>query len=318
MGSVKGIFWGASAVLAAAALLELVELWQPSPPEITARSLMAARSELLRRRQPAQAVVLSPLLPPELTPSLVELGASVEIPPARRAPVLWVVDVQDEPLRLEGLEAERVVLPGPLVLRKVERPGAHGPPTPFDLVRDLSSGMMRVESAPGRVVATCDVPRPGGGFSCPGVPGWVHAARVRQTVNGEGRDCVWAHPISGRLLVVELPAMAVPEGKALELTYGAALSDSAVRQAPNGAAIEHAIRQGGRTRSRLRVPNQPGWFERTVRLEPDLPIQWSISTREDGARHQCIDARMRFVAADPEPGPNSDRKTDSQEPETRE
>jgi hypothetical protein len=309
MGGVKQLFWVLSAFVAVAAGVEGAALLRPGPVEVSARALVAAVERVERLRKPTEPLVYSPLFSPRVVPALVEIGGTVEVPSARRAPVFWIVDFRDEPLRVEGRQTRQVELPEPLVLRRIEREGSGEAPAAFDLVRDLRAGLFRVEARGGRVVSQCDAPRPAGGFACPGQPGWVHAARVSHIIEGDSRRCVWAHPIAGKELVIEIPAIPVPPGHELELTFGAALSDSAVRQAPNGAPIQHRIRQASRTRSVLTVPNRKGWREQTVRLQGGLPIVWTITTGADGARHQCVDGLVRIV-----PAPS---KTDGEKPKER-
>lgn len=287
----KAVFWSLLTALALAGAVDLAPL-VVEPPEITSEHVRAALEALDARWGDRDRLMFSPLLPPELLAELTRRGGRPEPAPGPAGPT-WVVDVADAPMRVRGVQEERVDL-GPLRLRKIERSAARNVEAPFHLYRDLSPELFSVEHAQ-RGTVRCQMERPEGGYGCPGLPEWVHFTWVSHPVEGRFRDCVWAHPIADGKLVLSLPGFEAPPGQVLELTYGAALSDSAVSQAPNGSIVQHQIAQQGRVRSRLNVPNRTGWREKRLRLIPNAPIQWTIETASDGARHQCIDAWVRLV-----------------------
>ncbi|MBI3179482.1 MAG: hypothetical protein HYZ27_07450 [Deltaproteobacteria bacterium] len=156
----------------------------------------------------------------------------------------------------------------------------------WDLRSDLGRARVTLRGQDGELA--CDLPRRGGGWSCPGRPEWNHVAPATLTVEGAPFACVWVHPVSGRALVIEVDR--IPLAERLELR--AALSDDAAAT-PGGADVvvelqidgvaSQSLTVGGPGMRRLVVPT-PGRGEAGVRLV--------ITTAHDGRRHLGVDLRV--------------------------
>ncbi len=281
-------------VLYASILGELVLAVRPGLDPAKAEDLQRA-AEVVRAEAPTgQAIVHSPLFDVGELRALGDLPAKAHLPPPRlrRGPV-WVIDRTEAPMALGGMGARAVQTSGSVTVRRAEPVGQPEDPGPlFDLFRDLAPGLLLVERPRGSVTSRCDVPRAAGGYACPGQAEWIYAAQHRQSIGGQERSCVWAHPTTkAGAIVYELPAPPEPPSGRLQLTIGGGLSDQAV-QTPDGAPVRTEVRQGGARLGSVSVPNRRGWVEKTFEVAPGEPIRLVITAERDGARHHCINAQV--------------------------
>lgn len=288
----------AVAAFGVAAVAELTVALRPPLAEVSASDVAEAAALVVAEKAPGEQVLHSPLFGLTALGGLGRLEARPDLPPpSLRWRRLWVIDRSGETMYVPGAARTERARFGDVVVWTAE---PEDPPEPdegvrFDLYRDLGPGMMRVERPVGNVVSTCDRPRSGGGYACPGQAEWVYAARHEQTIDGAPKSCVWAHPITNAAVVIELPPPpSPPPGAHLELTVGAGLSDGAVKT-PDGASVRTKIRQVGTQVRTLVVPNRRGWFEETLRVRDAEPIRLVITTAHDGVRHHCMNAAIRVV-----------------------
>jgi hypothetical protein len=116
---------------------------------------------------------------------------------------------------------------------------------------------------------------------CPGMNEWNHVGPKVLTVDGQPRQCLWAHPVTGATLSIRFPQ--VPAGT---FTLGTALNDGAAG-AEGAADVELDITAGG-ARQHVIHQNAPGWKETRVALSAATDVTLDITTVHDGARHFCI------------------------------
>ena len=261
---------------------------------------MNARAAIDRTARSGDLVIHSPLLSVRDLAGLGDLLASPALPAAklRRGRRSVVLDVEDQPMFGFGASSDVVEVEGSdgrLVLRVFE-PERASEGALFDLSADLSAASMSVERPAGRVSARCDAARSEGGRSCPGEAEWLYLARRNLVVGGSHADCVWAHPTTGGVIVIELPAQPQPsDARKLQLSLSAGMVDDAIRNTPGGAEVRTVALQSSETRGQVTVPNRAGWVHARFDIEPAAPLQLRVTTPRDGARHHCINARIEEV-----------------------
>lgn len=265
----------------------------PVPADVMARARELIAAEL----RPGDLVVHSPLLSiTELAP-LGDLRASPALPgPELRASRrILVLDVRDQPMHGFGEPDALQDISERLVLA-IHEPQGGARVVLFDLHDDLSRARMRIERPAGHVTSSCTAPRAEGGFSCPGEAEWLYLARRGLDISGRNQTCVWAHPTTGGVIVIEIPAQPAPAaGRRLRLSVSAGMTDDAVRNTPDGAVVETAILQGGVEKDRVVAPNRIGWTSKELVIEPDRPVELRITTPRDGRRHHCVNARVEEI-----------------------
>ncbi len=224
-------------------------------------------------------VELGPALPPDAMDGRRPVVA-VRVPRAPGPASLWKLKV-DERRDVAGLELLFVA-------------GANRAVTPENTPPPQSAGgawsMMealrgaRVEVTGGRTVACNAWDGANGRWVCPGMDDWNFVGPRLLGVEGQGRSCLWAHPVTGATLSITFPA--VPLGKTLRV--GHALADGAAG-APGGQPVALVVTAGG-ARAQLEHPNAPGFRE--DRLETpgagNADVRLDITTPHDGARHFCV------------------------------
>ncbi|MGF1511020.1 MAG: hypothetical protein ACFB9M_16115 [Myxococcota bacterium] len=265
------------------------DMWvalRPPPAAPRAHALMDAASWVVSELRPDDRAVHGPLFAPDV---LLDLPERIRGP---SLPRLWRG-------RMFVIDSGETHVAASLLDRKTFDDGVevrvYGPRVPdaeatFDILRDLEPGMVRIEALSGAVRATCDVVREPSGFSCPGEKPWVYAAVETVIIDGSPRACLWAHPISGAVLVVELPPFPGPGDWRLKL--GGGLSDRAVQMSA-GAPVTTTVRQGRETLGTLTVPNRRGWRETELAISPNRTTELRVRTRFDGMRHHCLTAIVR-------------------------
>lgn len=267
---------------------------EPSP--VPAEEMSELVDAVNAARKPGDVVVHSPLFRVSELAALGDMSAKPDRPPedVQKARRVLVMDLRDQ--RMGGFigRLENVVAVGSRLELRTYEPEGGVEPLLFDLFEQYRSAKMWIERPPGKKSSTCDRPRPEGGFSCPGEPDWLYLAPRSLRVAGASADCVWAHPTTGGLVVLELPVEGVPEGRRLSLTLEGALDDSAV--GGDGVPVENAVWQGDRELGRVVVPNRSGWFRGTFELSPGQPVQVRISAAHDGRRHHCLRAKIQELA----------------------
>jgi hypothetical protein len=277
-------------LLGALGLGLFVRSWWPEAP-LAERAGFAAALETAGRLAPARFVLVSP---PQQAAALERLPASwtagdalpQEPADARSWPELVVLSPEGAatPVGLEAATLVEHTTQGGVSVRLFRFPG--GERVLYDLARALGTVHVRLEGDP---PLDCDRPLTGGGHGCPGQPEWNTVEPRVLTVGGRAWSCVWAHPRTGRPLVLELGA--VPLGVRLELE--AALADGAVgggapvrlRLEVEGLTSRELVRSDAIGITRLVVPTTAG-ETRGVRL--------TITTPSDGRRH--LGLRLRALS----------------------
>lgn len=296
----RPLYGGGLLLVALLALLDLQVGLRSDPGPIPAEVMAAGVKALKERQRPGDLLVHSPLFGVTELSALGDLPARPDLPaPAiRQARRVLVLDRVDHPMYGFSAEAERVELPDPLVLRIFEPKGDVAAPV-YELLANLDPNVLRIERPAGTVSARCTRSRAEGGFDCPGEAEWLYAAPRTLRIGGVDRECLWAHPTTGGLVVFTLPAPAPPAaGRHLTLKVEAGLTDDAVTGTPDGAPVVIDLLQGGAPKGRLVVPNQVGWRETTVRIDGGAAVELKVGTVRDGRRHHCLNAVITE-----EPGP---------------
>lgn len=286
-------------VLAAALLLDLRVAIRGNPAPIPEADMKAAREKILSMQRPGDLVVHSPLFSVAELQPLGDLRATPDLPapPIRTSRRVLVLDRRDQEMYGFGSATEELHIGDVLVLRVF---GPSGPPsvTLYDLHSALDQAKMRVERPEGNVTATCNAPRAEGGWSCPGEAEWLYLAQRTLPIGGAQSPCVWAHPTTGGVVVIELPAFPAPAaGKKLTLELSGGMTDEAVTTTPDGDTVTIAVRQSGATKGSLQVPNRAGWHRASIVLDPNAPAELRVTTGRDGRRHHCLNARVSEVEA---------------------
>lgn len=273
--------------------LDLRVALRPEPAPIPAEEMTSLVTALQALRRPGDVVVHSPLFRVSELAALGELVAKPDRPSdeVQRARRVIVLDRSER--RMGGLEGRltQTVAVGARLELRVYEPTGGAEPLVFDLFEQYRLARMWIERPPGTRTALCDRPRPEGGLSCPGEPDWLYLAPRTLRVSGASADCVWAHPTTGGVVVIELPLESVPEGRRLSLVLEGALDDSAV--GGDGVPVENAVVQGGRELGRVVVPNRTGWYRGSFELAPGAPVEIRITAAHDGRRHHCLRAKIQ-------------------------
>lgn len=281
------------ALLLGALALDLRVALRADPPAVPPSEMSALLAALSELAKPGDVTVHSPLLRVSELSALGELVAKPDRPSdeVQRARRVVVLDRADHPMRgFIGRLAQRVAVGERLELRVYEPEGG-AEPLLFDLFEHYRAARMWIERPPGTRSAVCDRPRPEGGFGCPGEPDWLYLAPRSLRVSGAAADCVWAHPTTGGVVVIELPLESVPEGRRLSLVLEGALDDSAA--SGDGVPVENTVVQGGRELGRVVVPNRTGWYRGSFELSPGAPVQIRVTASHDGRRHHCLRAKIQ-------------------------
>ena len=286
--------WAGPVFLIAVALVMDLRVALRAEPAALSPEQMAPLVELVQKeRQPGDILVHSPLFRVSELAAFGDLPAKPDRPSddVQRARRVLVADRSEAPMGgFIGKLAKRTPVGDRLELR-VYDPEGGAEPLLFDLFDQYRAAKMWIERPAGTKTSSCDRPRAEGGFSCPGEPDWLYLSPRTLRVAGASADCVWAHPTTGGIVVIELPVELVPPGRRLSLIVEAALDDSAVGGA--GVPVENLVQQGERELGKVTVPNRSGWFRGSFELEPGIPVQLRISTTNDGRRHHCIRARIQ-------------------------
>jgi len=155
----------------------------------------------------------------------------------------------------------------------------------FDLRRSLEQLDVRLIGEP---ELRCNEVRRGGGWSCPGQPGWMHVSPTDLRVEGSPWPSVWAHPSATRTLRLDLGSQQL--GDRIELQ--AALSDGAATT-QGGAPVRLRLEvEGIGSRSLLRS-NRSGVATVTMPTSPGRAvIRLFIDTTNDARRHLGINLRI--------------------------
>lgn len=278
--------WTAWAII----VLSLIALvWSLLPrPELAELDGFAQATAYLREQADEGTFVL--VWPPEQARSLTalprELHAAdalpIEEPTARRYPQVLVIGPAGfaPPPELAAARAESRRGFGAVEVAAYSYTGRER--VLFDLRRSLEQAAVKLVGPEGEV--QCTTRRPDGGWSCPGRPDWNHVAPTVLEVEGRDYACLWAHPVAGHELVIEL----APRERGDELRLSAALSDAAVAT-PEGAPVELALEvEGAGTRTLVRS-NERGVAQLSVPISrPSARLRLTVKTRHDGRRHLGI------------------------------
>jgi len=259
-------------------------------------SIKRARELILENKKPGDLVVHSPLLSVRELSPLGNMAAGPDLPEPRlrKARRILVLDVQAQTMYGLGHPKQSIAIAGPrpLVLNIFE-PKMEAKAQVFDLYTDLERAQMRIERPAGTVVSNCTAARPDGGRSCPGQPDWLYLNHRELVIDGEKRTCIWAHPTTGGVIVIELPGVEAPTPeRSLWLKVTAGLTDDAVRGTADGAHVDTTIKQGNKILGRVRAANRVGTFDKEVQITPKKPVTLRITSPKDGRRHHCVNAQI--------------------------
>jgi hypothetical protein len=175
------------------------------------------------------------------------------------------------------------------------RVGNDGGPSAGVVVQalDLARARVHVEMADGHRLA-CPWEPSRRRHLCDGLPAWMTVGEDTLVIAGRSQRCLWAHPISGGVVVVDYGVVPVPVGG---LRLSLALSDAAVGN-PDGAAVTATLVVGDKDRD-VTVHRQRGFSD--VSVEPQgpgaVPVAVRIATANDGQRHACF--RLAAVGESP-------------------
>ncbi|MCK6546040.1 hypothetical protein L6R52_09235 [Myxococcota bacterium] len=291
-------------VAIAVAVAALADLWvalRPDPAELPAEVMQAGLRAVREAQKPGDLVVHSPLFRMSELVHLGDLRASSHVPAPKLAASRRVVvlDRTDVRMYVPG-SADRVIdVPGGALEVRIYEPSGAFDVATWSLRDALSPSSMRIERPIGNVEVRCTGARSEGGYSCPGAPEWLYAQARSLRIGGEDTPCVWAHPTTADGAVVfEVPAQAAPPaGRRLVLAVSAGMTDDAVNQTPDGAAVTTAVVQGGREVGRVVAPNRVGWHKAEVSIDPGQVIELRVTAPRDGRRHHCLNAEVLDVDA---------------------
>ncbi|MFC1610753.1 ArnT family glycosyltransferase [Myxococcota bacterium] len=121
----------------------------------------------------------------------------------------------------------------------------------FDLRSHLAQTRVELRGPTHNV--QCNVARPDGGWSCPGRPGWNHVRPAALQVENNDWSCVWAHPVTGHDLILDLGERDLWDRVEVE----AALADPAAAS-PAGASVQILLEVEGVGSRRLIRTNRRG------------------------------------------------------------
>lgn len=162
----------------------------------------------------------------------------------------------------------------------------------WDLRAELSQVRLSLSGPEWNV--TCDAARADGGWYCPGRPKWNHIGPASLTVAGQAWDCVWAHPIAGHALVIELGQRTLLDRIEVEM----ALSDGAAAL-PGGASVLAVLEVDGVGTRRLNRSNARGIARVSLPTKrgTKAAMRLTITTSNDGRRHIGVNVRLVEVRA---------------------
>ena len=265
--------------------------------ELASQASMQRAVELIKaHRKPSTLIVHSPLLSMRELSHLKGLSASPDLPRPRlrTSRRILVLDVASSPMHGFGSATRSFPIEGPRPLNlRLFEPTQQGGGVLFDLYTDLEQAHMRIERPAGTVVSQCTQLRSEGGRSCPGQAEWLYLDRRELTLNRKKQTCVWSHPTTGGVIVIELPKMQAPgAGGSLWLKLTVGLTDDAVNGTPGGAHVDTIIQQNKKIIGRIRALNKIGLFSKEVPINPNEKIKLMITSPKDGRRHHCVNASI--------------------------
>jgi hypothetical protein len=236
----------------------------------------ASPDDLVLIWPPEQAAALS-ALPPGLTATDAVPASSARS--ARRYLVLGPVGYSEPPeLALAEREPRQRFSSVEVGVYRFDPGGG----AVFDLRQELGRATVGLE---GMTALVC-TERYRGGVRCPGRPEWNRVTPEVLTADGEPWPAVWAHPVAGRPLVIDLGTLELSD----ELELEAGLADAAVTQPGatvvvrleiDGTLVRTLTRTNERGVTRIRVPTS----------REAKPVRLVISTDDDGRRHLGVNLR---------------------------
>lgn len=154
------------------------------------------------------------------------------------------------------------------------------------IIEQLDRAVVEVVS-PGGGVRRCRK-RPSGRHQC-SERSWNYVGASSQRAGEALRRCIWAHPIEGGKIRIEIP---VELGKAVSGHHG--LTDMAVRQFAGGAPVRLDVLVDGKELGSFTCNNEKGWkpwrVDTSARAGQHAELAFVISTSRAGGRHYCFDA----------------------------
>jgi hypothetical protein len=264
--------------------------------EASASSMQRARELLLVNKKPGDLLVHSPLFSVRELSALGDLSIGPDLPKRRlrQSRRILLLDILSQPMFGFGAPEKVLIVEGPRTLvLKIFEPKLQSRAQLFDLHTDLDRAKMKIERPAGTVVSDCNKPRGEGGRACPGQADWLYLNHREMVIDGKKTACVWAHPTTGGVIVIELPAIEAPTpDRILWLKVSAALTDDSVRGTVNGAHVDTTIMQGAVILGRIRTPNRVGVFEEEVQIKANESISLRVTSPKDGRRHHCLNAQI--------------------------
>jgi hypothetical protein len=127
------------------------------------------------------------------------------------------------------------------------------------------------------------------GHQC-GDAGWSTVRHRRVTVDGERRQCIWAHPIADRVIQITFPPVATETADGRRMWIGTALRDSAVG---SGGHIDFLVTVDGEEVLH-RHTDRRGWQSaRLPAVEEPEELIVEVSAPRVGRRHSCFEFELR-------------------------
>lgn len=160
----------------------------------------------------------------------------------------------------------------------------------FDARAELPAARVTLVRADGTRVP-CDGTRPTGepGHQCPNAE-WNYVGPMVQTVEGELRQCLWAHPAgAGERIEIEFEHAALGR----ELRVGAGIGDEAMGN-DAGAPVRFTTLVDGRELGSIEVPFESDWRERRYAVSSgEHRLVFQVGAPDPSRRFLCFEATSR-------------------------
>lgn len=114
---------------------------------------------------------------------------------------------------------------------------------------------------------------------------WQFAGPLKVDVSGTGAECIWAHPMAGRPVVIEFPTARSYD----KFQVYTAFTDSGAGGGPV-PPVKLEVLQEGRLIKEVVHPQREGWSRASARFvsAAGKPIVARITTEQEGRQHWCF------------------------------
>ncbi|NOZ88194.1 MAG: hypothetical protein GXP49_18435 [Deltaproteobacteria bacterium] len=156
--------------------------------------------------------------------------------------------------------------------------------TVFDFRKHIKDAGVWIEKGSGKTACDRYENRQ---WKCPG-PEWNYVGDLTTDMDRNPRRCIWAHPVQGGTLKIRFDN--VPMGESIQGRHGIALSG--LGQNPSDVILRISI--DGERQAEFAAHDVLGYFSfklDTGRFKGSLhQVEFSVSTKNNGARHYCFEA----------------------------